>query len=102
MDKARTISIQTADVMIKRAGNGHTGELALVPPTDPTRPPITTWKFSPWAATSGYARPVRLRNGEDASVDYPRRIRHEQRKTYLKRPEFVEPRRVRNVETAVD
>ena len=38
----------------------HTGQLALVPPVDASRPPITIRKFSPCAEISGYARPVGL------------------------------------------
>lgn len=41
-------------------GNLRTGELQLVPATDPTSPSITTWKFSPCAATSGNALPETL------------------------------------------
>lgn len=56
----RQRSLANDDHGVSQALHELTGELALVPPTDSTRPPMTTWKPWPWAATSGYARPVRL------------------------------------------
>ncbi len=76
-----------------------TGELALVPPTEPTRPPMTTWKPWPWAATSGYARPVRL-SDEGKQLCQTTLIRCEPNPTHLNSPAFVLPRPLRNVDTA--
>ena len=74
-----------------------TGELALVPATDSVCPPMTTWKPSPCAATSGYARPVVLIRIHVSSPLWPRFV-----VTYLKRPALVVPSRFRNAVTADD